>query len=417
MSLSLGTPVLMDPMRSRVLLIGASRFDASSGLRSLPSVPAGIVELRRVLTDPGRGGLPAVSCHALVDPMTTREVADAIARCVEEAEHTLLIYFSGHGLQDPHDRSLHLAVGGTDPKRPHSTAIPIDWIRHGLIDTAAVAKIVVLDCCFAGLATTGTLSASDLAAEVDVAGSYVMAAAPANRLALAPEGEEFTAFTGALLGVLRDGVPGGPERLDLDTVYRRLRRDLAARGCPAPQVLRSNDAARIALVRNAAYVAPDLDEEAPMGAGTARRARTVFLEPEALPPPRRRLRRPSSTAGERGGTSGSSHVAGEVHRGRGRQIRRHRARCLTAILTFCVLALMLIDDPPGSPTTPPGTSAISDPERSQILIRAQNQVATALARAQQRAESRYEESIKPPPPPPATSGSPAPPQVGPPAPF
>jgi len=247
--------VLMDPARSRVLLIGSSRFGAASGLHDLRSVAPGVQALRRILIDPRRGGLLPGVCRSLIDPASTAEVGEAFWPCVEEAEHTLLIYYAGHGLPDPHDGALHLAVRSTNPRRVHTSAVPIEWIRRGLLETAATTTVVILDCCYAGRVIR-TMSASDIAAEVDVAGSYVMVAAPANRQAVAPEGEAFTAFTGALVGVLGEGVPSGPPKLDLDTVFKRVRTDLVRRSLPAPEVLRSNDAARLALVRNVAPPPP-----------------------------------------------------------------------------------------------------------------------------------------------------------------
>jgi hypothetical protein len=53
--------------------------------------------------------------------------------------------------------------------------------------------------------------------------SYLLTAAAREEHALASPGQPHTAFTGALIDVLSCGDPGGPPRLTLESVYRRLR--------------------------------------------------------------------------------------------------------------------------------------------------------------------------------------------------
>jgi hypothetical protein len=246
----------MHPTNSRVLIVGASKFPSDPGLDDLPSVPPGVKELRSLLIKPDVGGLAESACRLALDPRTPDEVDAALWNCAEEAKHTLLVYYSGHGVPHPHDGSLHLAVGVTKRLRLHATAWPIEWIRRALIESEAETKVVILDCCFSGRAIQ-TMGADSIAAQGAAGGSIVIAAAPATRLAAAPAGESFTAFTGALLAILRDGVPDGPPMLDLDTVFRSVRAALTGRGLPPPQVQRTNDAATLALGRNRAVKSPE----------------------------------------------------------------------------------------------------------------------------------------------------------------
>ena len=240
----------MDPARSRAILIGAGGYGTDE-LEDLLAVPAGVDELRRLLTDPERGGLEPGSCRVLIDPQSANEVDEQLFRCAREAQDTLLVYYSGHGVPDPYDGALHLAVSVTERDRLHATAIPFEWVRRALRESPARAKVVILDCCFSGRAIQ-PMSASELAEEADVAGSFVMTASAANRKALAPEGEPFTAFTGALLQVLRDGIADAGELLDLEAIFRRSRASLIRQGRPEPQAQRINGASQLALSKNAA---------------------------------------------------------------------------------------------------------------------------------------------------------------------
>ena len=244
---------LMDPSRSRALLVGASRFGPAAKLNDLPTVRAGVEELERLLTDPARGGLDDSAVHVLLDPSSPRDVDTALMSLADEADDTLLVYYAGHGLPHPRDGSLHLAVEDTDRRRLHSTAYPIAWLRGAVFETNAVAKVVILDCCYSGRAIQ-TMSGGEVAEQVDVAGSFVLTAAPANQPAAAPQDEPYTAFTGALLRILRDGVADGPRRLDLDTIFRLMKTELLGRGLPPPQAQRMNEATRLALALNTAAV-------------------------------------------------------------------------------------------------------------------------------------------------------------------
>ncbi|WP_445151050.1 caspase, EACC1-associated type [Baekduia sp. Peel2402] len=244
---------LLDPERSRVLLVGAGRYGPAAQLDDLPSVPRGIVALERLLIDPRRTGLNRGSCVTVLDPSTPEKVDAPLWRLVDEAEDTLMVYYSGHGVPHPTDGTLHLGVASTDRRRLHSTAVPIDWIRSALRESQARAKVVVLDCCFSGRAVQ-PLSAGALAAEIDVEGTFVMTASAANTLAVAPVGERYTAFTGAFIGTLDDGVAEAGELLDLETIFRGIRGRLRQRGYPEPQVQRLNEASRLALARNVAWM-------------------------------------------------------------------------------------------------------------------------------------------------------------------
>jgi len=241
----------MDSARSRAILIGVGSYRAGSELEDLPAVAAGVQELQRLLLDPAHGGLASNACRVLIDPSFPDDVDRELAGCARDAEDTLLVYYSGHGVPDQYDGALHLALSATERDRLHATAIPFEWVRRALRSSPASAKVVILDCCFSGRAIQ-PMSAGELAAEADVAGSFVMTASAANRTALAPEGERFTAFTGALMEILRDGIPDAGDLLDLEAIFRRARAALIGLGRPEPQAQRINAASQLALSKNPA---------------------------------------------------------------------------------------------------------------------------------------------------------------------
>ncbi|MER6611188.1 caspase family protein [Streptomyces sp. NPDC000927] len=258
--------VLPDPGASRAVLVGTSRYQH---LEQLPAVSNNLQALAGLLSGPLSLQLPAQHVAVVENPAAAHTVVSEVRRAAAEATDTLVVYFAGHGLIDPQD-TLSLALPHTEFGRIE-TGLPYDWLRQVLLlDSRAERHVVILDCCYSGLAL-GRMSASPgLADQAAVEGSFLLAAAAETRTALAPVGDTYTAFTGTLLDTLRHGIPGGPALLDLGTVYRHLRLTLEARGHPVPQARDRNSGAQVALGRNHA-VLPASPAAAPPDGEAARR--------------------------------------------------------------------------------------------------------------------------------------------------
>ncbi|MCM4083079.1 caspase family protein [Actinoplanes sp. TRM88002] len=242
---------LPDPHSSNVLIIGAAQF-ASDAIADLPSVANNVSALAEALTDPAAGVVDSARCRQLINPRTPAEVGAALDETVHAAGDTAIVYYAGHGLLTPRG-ALHLAVAGTDPNRVAYSAVPIEWLRMALAESPAKNRILILDCCFSGHAATAMTSVSSaLTAAIDISGTYTVASAPANSTSIAPPGDRHTAFTGELLRVLRDGIPGAGDLLSMRDIYTALVRGLHARSMPRPQHLGTGLADHISLGLNAA---------------------------------------------------------------------------------------------------------------------------------------------------------------------
>ncbi|MET0494365.1 MAG: caspase family protein [Actinoplanes sp.] len=242
---------LPDPHSSNALVIGAAYF-ASEAITDLPSVANNVSALAEALTDPAAGVVDPARCRQLINPRAQDEVGAALDETVNAAGDTAIIYYAGHGLLTPRG-ALHLAVANTDPNRVAYTAVPIEWLRMALAESPAKNRILILDCCFSGHAATAMTSVSSaLTAAIDISGTYTVTSAPANSTSIAPPGDRFTAFTGELLRVLRDGIPGAGDLLSMRDIYTALVRGLHARSMPRPQHLGTGLADHIALGPNGA---------------------------------------------------------------------------------------------------------------------------------------------------------------------
>lgn len=263
----MSTPALADPRASRALLVGVSRYPKMGQDRQLPAVENNLERLSAVLRDEQVWGLPAEHCTVLHQPADEEAVIAALRREAEAAEDTLLFYYAGHGLVDPMaGGELGLALPEAyEPDGAHvSVAYPN--IRRQLLVTAAHVphKVVILDCCWSGLALHGLLGESAMPTTA-IEGTAVLTAAAATRRAQSPPGMSYTAFTDALLGILEDGVRNDKPLLDVGTVFSTLKDVLKARAkrdprIPIPQLGCTGDGGRLILARNRAV--PPLDQTA-----------------------------------------------------------------------------------------------------------------------------------------------------------
>lgn len=236
-------PVVPSPLRSAAVLVGTATHVVPSTLPPLPQASASVTALADALTGP-LGVFDPGAVHRRVDPQTPSDVFRLLPAPTGEQLDVLLFYFAGHGLRGA-DKRLCLAMPGSvdDGKRTERTSLPVAAVFQAMRQVRAEHKIAVLDCCFAGLA----LDAADAA---DI---HVLAAAGRGKQAFTPEGHPQTGFTAALLRLLTEGVPDGPEHLDLSTLYRHLSVTLQAARLPEPLQRAFGTTGDLALFRNPAH--------------------------------------------------------------------------------------------------------------------------------------------------------------------
>jgi hypothetical protein len=242
---------LPDPGRSYAVLIGTSTYQ-SPELPNLPAVRNNLLGLVAALTDPAVSGFDRAKCTVVADSGALRTAYRTLRDHARRAEDTLLVYFAGHGFVGALRHELYLALPDTDPDELQVSALPFEVIREVLRDCPATNRVLILDCCFSGLAVRDHMTSPTamVLGQVDVSGTYTLASTSTNATAVAPSGATYTAFTGELLTLLREGIPDGPELLTLGTIYPRLRLALTAKGLPAPTQRGTDTADLLALARN-----------------------------------------------------------------------------------------------------------------------------------------------------------------------
>jgi hypothetical protein len=247
--------VLPDPEVSQALLVGVAQYRT---LQNLPTVQNNLTALQKELSDPAVWGLSTENGKVLRQPDSADYVLNSLQDAATVATDALVFYFAGHGLIDPgNDDELYLALPGSDIERAYRTAVPYGWVRREMQVAQARRKIVILDCCYSGRALGQWMGdgKGDVAGHLEIEGACVLTATARTRRALAPPDEQFTAFTGELIAILAEGIPEGPDLLDMETLFRQLRIRMRTRGLPLPQRAQQNQGGHIALARNRASVA------------------------------------------------------------------------------------------------------------------------------------------------------------------
>lgn len=238
---------LADPGRSRAILVGVGNY---LYLPPLPATINNVEELALCLCDENLWGLPRSHCTVVRNPDSQERVLHGLHDAAEKADDTLIVYFAGHGLRDPDTGELLLGITGSMPGRAY-TALPYDYIRRAMRDARARRRVVVLDCCYSGQAIAGMSDpVTAVVDEMSAEGTLVLASAPENKQALSPEGERYTAFTGELISLIRNGLPDGTEFISLQRVFNHTLTELIAKSRPRPQMRTRNTIGDLALVRN-----------------------------------------------------------------------------------------------------------------------------------------------------------------------
>jgi FtsZ-interacting cell division protein YlmF len=249
-----------DLSRSRAILIGASQYDDSRIPPLLPAV-ACLQEMRQLLT----GDLcqwPEESVSTFLNVGTPSEMAKQVIRLARQAEDTLLLYYVGHGMRTP-EGQLALTLGSTDmdPESLPHTGLLFDNLARILRGSSAATKLIILDCCHAGLGNRSIyhFQSGDLLETYPVDGLYFIGASHATQKARTRHTEGLTYFTENLISVVRDGIPRRPAQLRLDQIFVELRSRLLRNNLPEPVESGIGGARHYPFCRNAAPPDEQLD--------------------------------------------------------------------------------------------------------------------------------------------------------------
>ena len=198
-------------MTNYAVLIGNNEFPNEPSLSKLTCPPADVEGMKAVLTAENRGLFSAENVAVLINK-TNSEISEELEKLFNEVTKNdlVLVYYSGHGLQDNQGK-LHLSTVDTKEKVLKSTTLPFHKIYNEFIKETGCDKIIIiLDCCFSGLA--GSVIKSNVKSNISsqlqslnnqATGTFLITATSEIETALdVNEGSRFSLFTKYLIAGL-----------------------------------------------------------------------------------------------------------------------------------------------------------------------------------------------------------------------
>jgi hypothetical protein len=261
---------------SYALLIGVSEYQdhETRGFSEVPAAVHNLAALQSLLAPANGAGLPREKCRMVSNPRTGEGMRSAIKRAAETATDVLLLYYVGHGWKIEGD--LYLAAQSSSPDSIETTGLAYRTVRRLVRSSPAAIRVIILDCCFSGVATGLLSGGSELhlsASEVEIApaepvvgrqadGVCVIASSGPNQPSRDSDGADYTAFTGHLLAALKAAQKSGALS-DLEAVFEETKAAMKAADLPhAPLIASLGGARRLVLVKGMDRSDPTCADEA-----------------------------------------------------------------------------------------------------------------------------------------------------------
>jgi hypothetical protein len=222
---------MLRPRTTLVIIIGVSECPRAPNLKPLPQCANSAADfdayIGAALAVPAANRLNMFDSDLSASDQIER-IEDWLTQTVsrkEDRPEDLLIYYTGHGGFARNDQSYFLAIRKTRDKMEAATSIRyVDLASSFKQIAGALRKYLILDCCFAAAAVlrsqtdVAQLVVRKVEDELPSSGTAVLCSSAAKFVSIAPPGEKYTMFSGALLQCLKDGVAGGPKSLTLEDV-------------------------------------------------------------------------------------------------------------------------------------------------------------------------------------------------------
>lgn len=248
---------LHDYSHSRAVVVGTWEYE---NLQPVPAVGNSLKRMVSMLAGP-LCGWPEDRILVMTNERGPGDIPDRLITVFEDVVDVALFYYAGHGQIDMNDQlCLGLVASRAEANRRAATSLPFEAVRRALLDSHARTKIVILDCCFAGLVSRPANTLAALADDVlDItsgAGAFTMTASGPYSTAwfetdpdvIRPE----TFFTKYLADLVESGIPGGESSLRLHSLFNRVRDNLARDKRPVPSARNVDGARDFAFAYNAA---------------------------------------------------------------------------------------------------------------------------------------------------------------------
>ncbi len=228
---------LIDAAKTQAVLIGISSYTADESLHDLAAAKTNVDKLEKVLASP-TVGINKENITTLHNAAQPQEILRVIKTAAQNAQKSLVIYYSGHGILDE-DFNLYLSTTETKVEDIFFTGVSIDAINR-VIQKERLLVVLVLDACFSEKAFE----------QFRKTNFYVLASSKKNTPSKYPPAEEYSAFTSEFINILENGINIRKTELALRDIYLQLEKNLTSKGFPQPRQVNTNLVQELIFAKN-----------------------------------------------------------------------------------------------------------------------------------------------------------------------
>ena len=183
--------------RRHAVLIGMSAYPRAPELLPLKCPPRDVAALKRVFSDSEPCRFDEVTAVVDVELQQVRETIHAAFKKAEP-EDLLLFYFSGHGKPRQAGNELYLCTRSTTIELLEATAFGLEELNQVISSNRVARVVIVLDCCFSGLAHAAIKSDLESLLKTSLGGGrgkYLLTSSNRLETTIENEREECSPFT------------------------------------------------------------------------------------------------------------------------------------------------------------------------------------------------------------------------------
>jgi hypothetical protein len=228
---------LIDAAQTQAVLIGISSYPADESLHDLAAAKTNVDRLEKVLAS-STVGINKENITTLHNARQSQEILRVIKTAAQNAQKSLIIYYSGHGILDE-DFNLYLSTSETRVEDIFFTGVSIDAINR-VIQKERLLVVLVLDACFSEKAFE----------QFRKTNFYVLASSKKNTPSKYPPTEEYSAFTNEFITILENGINIRKTELALRDIYLQLEKNLTSKGFPQPRQVNTNLVQELIFAKN-----------------------------------------------------------------------------------------------------------------------------------------------------------------------
>jgi formylglycine-generating enzyme required for sulfatase activity len=210
-------------MNKYAILIGNGSFPDEPTLNNLRCPLLDVVGLEKVLKTEARGNFNEVG---VLKDYRYHDIAYSLNKVLHQAnrDDLVLVYYSGHG-KPSKSGQLYLPSFNTEVSLLSSTALGLNKVYEFINDSTCQKIILILDCCYSGVAGRGfkgDLDSKLKQMNAESRGTYLITASTAIQVAVENPEDEYSLFTKHLIGGLETGAADkeGDGIITIDQLYQ-----------------------------------------------------------------------------------------------------------------------------------------------------------------------------------------------------